>query len=933
MNNYNLDNCYDDIDDDIEIVSLLRPAKVLKNETPLINSKKSLNQKKIVSVTSSCSDISSMNSDVVCDDIQMVYYSGKGSKDKMIKETTDKPFKVAYEINYGDYASMCYDAYNSYDEFKEIIKGQPDEHMRFYELYNDSCLPECYDLDAGIKDVPNEKQDKKTFLNRKIQQNMYNLYKEHGEDYVIEKFLEHRKDFLADNYPKYLKVEEEYKTRFAISTACDDSKFSVHIVVRNGLKFKHIDNLKIMMKKFQNYLQQQGEYIFDISIYSPARQMRMLGNTKNGQKRHLVKHHSCFDLDDKDFLFWSTKKRDKTYNIKIPEKKVKEIKVKATEINFIENDVTDNKEMTQLLNLINSNENPNWSTIKQCIYDKTGGSDEGLEIFTKWSRDGCNIFTDDEYYKQWVSTKIRNYETIPTLKKYAKDQNPDEYDKLYPFVSLLRKNELGLDGVEIEADNNYPKNHLDCGLFMIKKIKESGEIYYYNKKKIIYIYNDKLKIFEEQPIEKIMNFIPIFILPIVEKFNDKLQREYSKGASKCQKELLSKIKQVEKVINDIKSTPFQKNILTQIINRIEHSDDFIEKYFNRIPHLFPIANNKVIDFRTLEVMERTKDYYFTYTTDNIYLPDRPKKEDVYKYVSEILKTDKKDFITSFLTYNGYCLTGENCVKSIVFWTGDGDNGKSVCFNIFKKVAGKSGVVGNDKVFTVSPRQSDSCHTDEYLPLIGKRSTYISEVKKGCKFNERLMKHISGNDGALSLRGCGGTTLEINIDCKMIGIVNSSDMPSFETEGFDNRIKIFPFTNKFEKNPKKVVEIENMKDDIFTEFCYYVKNHFYDNDMNINFSQEIEKATNKYKISNDTVKMFFDESVEITDNGKDRIKKGDLWNKYNEFCFENEKQSIKLGMGQFYDYLETKLRLDIHKRTHYKCVKFIVIENEPDDDDE
>ena len=123
MNNYNLDNCYDDIDDDIEIVSLLRPAKVLKNETPLINSKKSLNQKKIVSVTSSCSDISSMNSDVVCDDIQMVYYSGKGSKDKMIKETTDKPFKVAYEINYGDYASMCYDAYNSYDEFKEIIKA------------------------------------------------------------------------------------------------------------------------------------------------------------------------------------------------------------------------------------------------------------------------------------------------------------------------------------------------------------------------------------------------------------------------------------------------------------------------------------------------------------------------------------------------------------------------------------------------------------------------------------------------------------------------------------------------------------------------------------------------------------------------------------------------------------------------------------------
>ena len=585
--------------------------------------------------------------------------------------------------------------------------------------------------------------------------------------------------------------------------------------------------------------------------------------------------------------------------------------------------------MTQLLNLINSKENPNWSIIKQCIYDKTGGSDEGLEIFTKWSRDGGNIFTDDEYYKQWISAKFRNYETIPTLKKYAKEQSPEQYDELYPRVSFLRKNEFCPDDVGA----TYPNSHLDCGLFMIDKIKESGEIYYYNKKKTIFIYNDKLKIFEEQPIDKIMNFIPTFLLPVLQSVGDKLYQQSPKSTKEEKKSHQEKIKQVSKMIENIKSTPYQKCILTQIINRIEHSDDFIEKYFNRVPNLFPIADNKVIDFQTLEVMERTKDHYFTYTTDNVYFPDRPKKDDVYKYVSEILKTDNKDFITSFLTWNGYCLTGENCVKSIVFWTGDGDNGKSVAFNIFKKITGKSGVVGNDKVFTVSPRQSDSCHTDEYLPLIGKRSTYISEVKKGCKFNERLMKHISGNDGNLSLRGCGGTTLEVNIDCKMIGIVNSSDMPSFETEGFDNRIKIFPFANKFEKNPKKVKEIENMKDDIFTEFCYYVKNHFYDNDMNINFSQEIEKATNKYKISNDTVKMFFDSTIEITDNGKDRIPKTDIWTRYNDFCFEGEYQHIKLGKVEFYAYIETKLKIDIHRERAYKCVKYKVIENELDDDDE
>ena len=586
--------------------------------------------------------------------------------------------------------------------------------------------------------------------------------------------------------------------------------------------------------------------------------------------------------------------------------------------------------MTQLLNLISSNcSHKDWTTVAQCVYDASKGSDEGLEIFTEWSKKDYKDFDEDECYKDWNSRSEKNYVVIPTLKKMAKEQSPEQYDDLYPRVSFLRKNEFCPDDVGA----TYPNSHLDCGLFMIDKIKESGEIYYYNKKKTIFIYNDKLKIFEEQPIDKIMNFIPTFLLPILQSIGAKLYQQSPKSTKEEEKSHQEKIKQVSKMIENIKSTPYQRNILTQIINRIEHSDDFIEKYFNRVPNLFPIADNKVIDFQTLEVMERTKDHYFTYTTDNVYLPDRPKKDDVYKYVSEILKTDNKDFITSFLTWNGYCLTGENCVKSIVFWTGDGDNGKSVAFNIFKKITGKSGVVGNDKVFTVSPRQSDSCHTDEYLPLIGKRSTYISEVKKGCKFNERLMKHISGNDGNLSLRGCGGSTLEINIDCKMIGIVNSSDMPSFETEGFDNRIKIFPFANKFEKNPKKVKEIENMKDDIFTEFCYYVKTHFYDNDMNINFSQEIEKATNKYKISNDTVKMFFDATIEITDNGKDRIPKADLWNKYNDFCFEREHQHIKLNLGKFYDYIENKLKLNIHRERAFKCVKYKVIETELDDDDE
>ena len=843
---------------------------------------------------------------------------------KLERIPKDKQFQVSYSYKKPGYEKTFFKfmGYNSFEEFTELTKNELPENRKWMEILKDGCfVKECYDLDADSN--PDKPQLK-----------MFQLYKEKGADYMIEEFLKLRSKFIEEHYPKYYDRFGGKDVKVAIKVACTDKKFSVHIAINNRVYFE-MPQLKMFGEKFSEFLK-TTDFMIDTSIYSKNRSIRMLGNTKHGQNRHLQKHSSCSKLDDSLFLFQYTLVANDLENHKFPyditkkEQKVYIQNCEKTNIIFTENENIDYKEMTQLLNLISSNcSHKDWTTVAQCVYDASKGSDEGLEIFTEWSKKDYKDFDEDECYKDWNSRSEKNYVVIPTLKKMAKEQSPEEYEELYPRVSFLRKNEFCPDDVGA----TYPNSHLDCGLFMIDKIKESGEIYYYNKKKTIFIYNDKLKIFEEQPIDKIMNFIPTFLLPVLQTVGDKLYQQSPKSTKEEKKSHQEKIKQVSKMIENIKSTPYQKCILTQIINRIEHSDDFIEKYFNRVPNLFPIANNKVIDFQTLEVMERTKDHYFTYTTDNVYFPDRPKKDDVYKYVSEILKTDNKDFITSFLTWNGYCLTGENCVKSIVFWTGDGDNGKSVAFNIFKKITGKSGVVGNDKVFTVSPRQSDSCHTDEYLPLIGKRSTYISEVKKGCKFNERLMKHISGNDGNLSLRGCGGTTLEVNIDCKMIGIVNSSDMPSFETEGFDNRIKIFPFANKFEKNPKKVKEIENMKDDIFTEFCYYVKNHFYDNDMNINFSQEIEKATTKYKISNDTVKMFFDTTIEITDNGKDRIPKTEIWNKYNDFCFEGEYQHIKLKKVEFYAYIETKLKLDIHKKTHYKCVKYIVIENELDDDDE
>ena len=913
MNNYDLDNC---CDEDFKIVPLLeRPTKVSKRETPFINSAMSLNNiKEIVSADNS--DISSMNSDLVCDGVQMFYFSGKGAKDKMIEETTDKPFKVAYEIDYGESTSMCYNAYNSYDEFKEIIKEQHEEHMRFYELYNDSCLPECYDLDAGIKDVPNEKQDKKTFINRKIQQNMYNLYKEHGENFVIKKFLEHRKDFLTDFYPKYLKYEQGLETRFAISTSCDDSKFSVHIVVRNGLKFKHIDNLKYMLKKFQNYLQQQGEYIFDISIYSPARQMRMLGNTKNGQKRYLVKHHSCLDLDNEDFLFWSTKKGDRIYNIKIPEKKVKEIKVKeikvkATEINFIENDVTDNKEMTQLLNLISSDCDYNkWGTVKQCIYDCTNGSDEGLEIFTNWSKkDNYTGFDEDECYKQWSSSHTRNYDVIPTLKKYAKDQNPDEYDKLYPFVSLLRKNELGLDGVEVDDKKiaeNIVKDFTHNNLAKIYSLHSKGEIFYTTAYGWI-IFNDESKIWtwgndKTSLIEPISSFFSNIMKKYCEQyFNTHNLMKMSKNE---EKDFLEKIKWNQKIKTNVGSSPFVKGIIEQIQSLLTKDNNFVDK-FDAKPNLMAFSDGKCIDVLNKgEVRDIVKEDYIITTTGYPY----PQRDGTFiQKWNDILNSlsDDKEQIKSLKTLLSLGFWGGNKNEIFAQLTGSGGNGKGLADTGIQVVYGNYYKSINSNQLTAYEKDNQRANSElascRFARIVMATEPEDSYNGKKTTLKVPTLKKWTGGD-VIQTRFLHKDVFRYTAKFTLMMQLNDLLDLSTNDDAIKRRMRIIELPFKFvEKTGQKLGENEFYRDDTLkttiiqdnyrNALFYILLDTWLENNGRFYQSKKVKEITGEFFQNQNPVKLWFDEIYEFDRDSK--ISVTDLFNK-----FKNDNYDSTLSLTAF-----------------------------------
>lgn len=528
---------------------------------------------------------------------------------------------------------------------------------------------------------------------------------------------------------------------------------------------------------------------------------------------------------------------------------------------------------------------------------------------------------------------ILNQNFLQDLEKYILDETGfkvnfciKEMDEHIPLMEKLKSLSTS-DIVHLNADENKPlkpaDSHEDIAIYIISQFEKDKNVYYSAKRNRIYVYNENTKLFEEKSVDIIMNFVSFYMIPIIEPYSSylyKVLQSISKDDEKYD-EYKNESLLVYKLSKDVKNVGFQKFVLSGIKTRIKDDDLFIENTFNKIKHLLPIADIKVINLKTLEIEERCKEHYFTYTTDNIFKADRPNREWVYNYVSEILKTDNPEFVQCFLTHLGYCITGETCIKKFPIWTGDGDNGKSACFNVIKKIFGKFAIVGNEKVFL--KQKSNSVHSDEYLPLIGKRFSYIQEIDANSLFNEKLIKSITGGDGDISLRACGGTTVEVILDCKLLCICNGDDIPNFiDKQGFTNRLMVIPFKNKFERDAKKLIEIESMKDDIFTELCFYVKEFFYDNNMDIKFSIEIESATNEVKENKDSIKQFMDEKIQITTDDKDRIKKASIFNSYSFYCKNSDFKDCAIGMIAFYKTLREKYNLEIHRDREFKCVKFI-----------
>jgi len=374
-----------------------------------------------------------------------------------------------------------YTSFKNIDYFLEYEKTLDKNDLNMYEMLTDEVV-EIYDIDGDYT--------KDTFLNDDGSNISY--------DRVIEDFIDARLDFQEEYYSSIPLSRNNFlikKTDDPEKVDTPKEKISLHIIVRNNMKFENITLLKKFTQKFKKYASQAyPKLIFDKSIYSNNRNIRILGHSKAGQvgrnsyrypefslfndqsdrrlfyASHLIGEEKYYDeIDDKDEFIIENREDPIVYknSSTIVEQLTDLIleSITAKKLSICDAEIPDKLNYADWQNLV--------FTVFNCMRDELPSNIKKMfeKLFSCY-RHASTLDLENTWRN--MSNYIGAYEklTIKTLHYFArqnpkyKDVFPDELKEHKEFFALILYKKF------LKKANKTLERSLETNLYPIKYIHE-----------------------------------------------------------------------------------------------------------------------------------------------------------------------------------------------------------------------------------------------------------------------------------------------------------------------------------------------------------------------------------------------------------------------------------------------------------------------------
>lgn len=519
-----------------------------------------------------------------------------------------------------------------------------------------------------------------------------------------------------------------------------------------------------------------------------------------------------------------------------------------------------------------------WMQIGWAIYNITDGSEDGMMMWLDFSSRCPEKFDEASCMSVWEKMEHRNM-TIGTLAHFAKEDNPIEYSKIVRSYSdeYIRQSLSGSHHDLAKACFERYGNEFVCASIV------QNVWYQYQGHKWRRIEEG---VFLRQKLSD----------EFVDTFSEKAKEIFEK-MSHCpegDKDMYSsQQKLVQKMITNLKQSPFKTNVMKEC-KEVFYNENFL-KNLDKNAWLIGFRNG-VYDLKANMFRPGIPEDYLSLQMPidySEYTEDDSLVKEVYDFFEKIFPdTEVRNY---FMDVASEVFVGGNKKKHVYFWSGEGDNGKSVTELFFEKMLGEYAVKLPTSLIVGKRTQSSAACPELVRAGNGVRWAILQEPDKKDVINIGILKELSGNDSffARGLFQAGG---EIDPMFKLSVICNDPPSIPYSDKATWNRIRVIPFESTFSNDAPDTYEEQLQKkifpkDPYFNEkiptlikpFAWVLLNHRQKGSRFVE-PEKVKLATDFYRKKNDSYRQFLDERIMEDPSG--RISLPELYSSFKEWFKES-----------------------------------------------
>jgi len=207
---------------------------------------------------------------------------------------------------------------------------------------------------------------------------------------------------------------------------------------------------------------------------------------------------------------------------------------------------------------------------------------------------------------------------------------------------------------------------------------------------------------------------------------------------------------------------------------------------------------------------------------------------------------------------GYALTGDGSEKALFFLHGDGDNGKTTMLEVIRRLLGP--YAGMVMIDTLMSKSQDATRQQAVAQLYGKRMVTASESEEGRRFNESILKGITGM-GRLMGRRLYENAFEFDPTHKLFTDANHKPDIRGTDHAIWTRMHLVPFGVIIPKAEQDKQLGRKLREELPGILAWAVRGAVAWSKLGLERPTAVDRATEAYRSEMDVVSIFLTECCE------------------------------------------------------------------------